>query len=123
MDVRRGGSEFVLTTNLIVHHSITNIFDQTAKFIRILDVVEETLRDPLLCQWLELLEDIFQFPNDPCQARFMTLESVGVPFKSLPPFSLVGIINRCAERFSERLDPGCQRFYRFLVRSRTLGHL
>jgi len=108
MDVRHEGSEFVLITNLIVHHSITNIFDQTTKFIRILDIVEETLSAPLLCQRLKFLENVSQFPNDPCQTRLRTLEGRGVPFQSLSPFSLVGVTLRCVERFSERPDPGCQ---------------
>jgi len=38
---------------LIIYHCITDIFDQTAKFIRILDIAKETLNLPLLCQWLE----------------------------------------------------------------------
>jgi len=58
VDVRHGGSEFVLIANLIVHDSITNIFDQTAELIRILDVVEETFNLPLLCQWLQFTENI-----------------------------------------------------------------
>ena len=36
--------------NLIVHHCVANALDQTAKFVGILDVVEETLNLPLLRQ-------------------------------------------------------------------------
>jgi len=53
---------------LILHHCITDIFNQTAKFIRILDIAEETLNPPLLCQRLEFLENISQFSNDPCSS-------------------------------------------------------
>jgi hypothetical protein len=66
MDVRHGGSESFLIANLIVHHGITNIFDQTTQFIRILDVVEKAPNLPLIRQWLEFPENIFQFPDDPC---------------------------------------------------------
>ena len=66
MDVRYGQSEFALTTNLIVHHSITDILDQIVQFVRILDVVEETLDLPLLCQRLEFSENVFQPPNNAC---------------------------------------------------------
>jgi len=50
-------------TNLIVHHSITDIINQTPKFIGILDIVKESLNIPLLHQWIEFLEDVFQFPS------------------------------------------------------------
>ena len=53
MDLRHVGGDFVLTTNLVVHHGITNIFNQTTQLIRILDVVEKSLNLPLLCQRLE----------------------------------------------------------------------
>ena len=53
MDLRHVGGEFYLITNLVIHHGIANIFDQTAQFIRILDVVEKALNLPLFCQWLE----------------------------------------------------------------------
>ena len=65
MDVRHGGSKSVLITNLIVHYCIMNISDQTIQLIRIPDVVEKALNPPLVCQRLEFLENIFQFPNDP----------------------------------------------------------
>ena len=65
MDVRHGESESILATNLIVHHGIANIFNQATQFIRVLDVVEEALNLPLLCQWLKLSSNAFQFPNNP----------------------------------------------------------
>jgi hypothetical protein len=100
MDVRHGGSESVLIANLIVHRGIANIFNQATQFIRILEVVEKTLNLPLICQWLEFLENTFQFPDDPfCQARLSTLEGVGLLFQLLSPFSLfdIPLRNRCTE--------------------------
>ena len=66
IDINYGRGEFVLITNLIFHHGIANVFDQTGQFIRILDVVEKSLNLPLLCQWFEFLENFFEFPKDPC---------------------------------------------------------
>jgi len=51
---------------LPLHHCIADIFDRTAKFTRIIDVVEKTLDLPLLFQRLEFSENMSQFPNDPC---------------------------------------------------------
>jgi hypothetical protein len=65
MDVRHEGDESVLITNLVVHHSIANTLDQTAKFIRVLDVVKKALHLRLLFHRLEFSESAFQFPNDP----------------------------------------------------------
>jgi len=53
-------------TYLILHHRIADILNQTIKCTRIIDVVEKTLNRPLLCQWLEFSENIFQFPDDSC---------------------------------------------------------
>ena len=56
MDVKHGRNESGLIANLIVHHCIANIFDQTTQFIRILDVVEKAFDPPLIGQRLEFLE-------------------------------------------------------------------
>jgi len=53
MDLSHMGSGFVLTTNLIFHHGIPNVFNQAIQLIRILDVVEKSLNLPLLRQRLE----------------------------------------------------------------------
>ena len=55
-----------LTTYLIIHHSITNIPNQTPEFICILGIVKETLSIPLLGQQLNSLENVFQFSINPC---------------------------------------------------------
>ena len=62
----RNMSPFRLRTNLIVHDSIASVFDQTAQFTRIHDVVEEALDLALACQWFELAGNFIQFPNEPC---------------------------------------------------------
>jgi hypothetical protein len=63
--VRHEHDGFVLITNLIIHHGIADIFNQTTKDICILDVVQETFHPRLFFQWLEFSEDYFQFPNNP----------------------------------------------------------
>ena len=64
--VSHGRGEFALITNLVFHHGIANVLDQTVQFTRILDVVEKTFNLPLICQWLEFSESFFEFPKDPC---------------------------------------------------------
>jgi len=39
-----------MDTYLIFHHCIADIFNQTAKFTRIIDIVEKTLNLPLFFQ-------------------------------------------------------------------------
>ena len=63
MDIRYEDGELGLTTNLVVHYSIMNISNHTIEHICILDIGKESLNLPLLCQWNELLENLFQFPN------------------------------------------------------------
>ena len=63
---RHTGSGFVLTTNLIVHHGIADVFDQATQLICILDVVEKSLDLALLRQWLEFLLNLFEFPKGAC---------------------------------------------------------
>ena len=68
-ELSHGRGKFVLTTNLVFHHRIANVFDQTAQFIRILDIVEKSLDLPLLCQRLEFLENLFKLPKDLCSSE------------------------------------------------------
>jgi hypothetical protein len=48
-----------------------------------------------------------------------------LPPQNIPPglFPDITLGNGCAERFGERFDPGCQRFYRFLIRLHLLVFL
>ena len=62
---RYEGNKFSLTTNLIVYCSIMNIPNQTTEFVCILNIVKEPLNIPLLCQQIELFENVFQFPTSP----------------------------------------------------------
>jgi len=64
--VRGAGDGQFMDPYLILHHCITDIFNQTVKFIRILDIAEEALNLPLLCQRSKFSEKFSQFPNDPC---------------------------------------------------------
>jgi len=66
MNFRGARNQQFVDNYLILHHCITNIFNQATKLIRILNIVEEALNIPLLYQLLELLEDVSQFPNSPC---------------------------------------------------------
>ena len=42
-----------------------NIPNQTTEFVCILNIVKEPLNIPLLCQQIELFENVFQFPTSP----------------------------------------------------------
>ena len=50
MDIGHGGNEFGITTNLIVHHSIMDISNQTTEHICILGIGDESLNLPSPCQ-------------------------------------------------------------------------
>ena len=63
VDVRHEGIKLALTANLIVHHNITDTFNQTIENLCILGIGEESQNPPLFCQWNEFLEDISQFPG------------------------------------------------------------
>ena len=53
------------SANLILHHRIPNILDQTTKFTRILSIGEKPFNSPLCFQWAEVSEDILEFPINP----------------------------------------------------------
>ena len=57
-----GGDHFG-NTYLIFHHRITKVFDQTSKFVRILDIVDKALGLSFVDQWLKFSENVFQFPD------------------------------------------------------------
>jgi len=111
IDVRHEGNKFTLTTDLVVHYGIMDIPNQTTEFICILDVVKESLNIPLLCQWIEFLENVFQFPNSPFSSGLnLTQEGVSLPSQFSPPHFFLAISFRdgFTERGREGLDPGCQ---------------
>ena len=64
MGVRNEHGWFILTADLIIHHSITNIPNQTPDFICILGIIEETLNIPLLGHQLKFLENLLQFSTN-----------------------------------------------------------
>ena len=64
--VRHEHTWFILTTDLIIHHGIMNISNQTTEFICILWIVKETFSIPLLGQQLEFLENVLQFSTNYC---------------------------------------------------------
>jgi hypothetical protein len=79
-------------TNLIFKHSVADILDQAAKFIRILGVVQKSGSLALLCQGLKVFKNTVQFPIVLCTLdRVSTMESVRLPFKHLPPFFLLDL--------------------------------
>ena len=86
VDVRREANKLVLVTNLVVHHGVANIFNQANKFVRILDVAEESLDVPLFRQWGQITKNASQFPSSPhSQALLPILERTGLPFQDVPP--------------------------------------
>ena len=86
--VRDKGNMFIMVTNLVVHHSITDIINKTAKFVCILDVVEKALGLPLLLQWLEFSQNISQLPGDHFLSGLI-LDLVECNFTFPVPFSLL----------------------------------
>ena len=113
-------------TNLIVNYRVTNVFNQAAKSICILCVLEEPFDLALLFQRLELFVNVFKFPDCPrLSIRFTIPGITGLPFQNTSPrlFHDVTLRSGRAEQFCKRLDPGCQRFYRFLIRFHLLMRL
>jgi len=53
----------ILRTNLVIHHGVTDILDQAAKFVHILGAVQEPCDFASLCKWVDLLKNIVQFPS------------------------------------------------------------
>ena len=66
MGIRHEHNWLTLTTDLIIHHSITNSPHQTTEIVCILSIVNETLNIPLLSQQLESLDNVFQFSTNLC---------------------------------------------------------
>ena len=92
-----------LSTNLILHHGVTDIFNHAAKLLHILCVVEEPCDLASLCQRHEVLKNIIQLAiKKRISGRLWGLESVILPFEGLPPLFLLNLIlwNRRTQRLS-----------------------
>ena len=90
----------VLRTNLIIHHSVTDILGQIAKFIHVIGAIQEPRDLASLFQWDEVSENIIQFPGElRASDQLLTLKGAGLPFESLPPFLFLDLTlrNRCTE--------------------------
>ena len=112
-----------LGTNLIIHHSITDILGHASELNYVIGAVQEPRDLASLCQWDEVSENVIQFPSKPCTLdRSIGSESVGLPFKGLPPPFLLDITfgNRFIQRFCQPFNSGLQRFYRVATRHRLL---
>ena len=82
-----GAGTNILRTNLIIHHSITDILGQVAKFSHVFSTVQEPRDLASLLQRDEVSENMIQFPSRfSTSDRPSTLESVELPFEGLPPF-------------------------------------
>ena len=54
-----------MNTHLILHHCIADVVNQTPKFVRIPDVIEETLGLALFSQLGTCLTHVSKFPDHP----------------------------------------------------------
>lgn len=54
-----------MVTNLVVHHGISNVFNQTPEFIRILDVVQKTDHLAFPSSHAKFSENVIQLPDGP----------------------------------------------------------
>ena len=51
-------------TNLIIHHSVADVFGQASKRIHVIGAVQEPCDLASLFQWGEVSENFIQFPNN-----------------------------------------------------------
>ena len=123
-NVRDGENDLYADTNLIIDDRIADVFGQTTKLIRILDIGEEACDLPLVHQWFQLTESIFKCPSNPCLSDPVPdLWTVGLPFEGFPPLTLLDLAlrGRRTERFRKSFNPGYQRFDSFPIGRRLLG--
>ena len=74
-----------LSTNLILHHGVADIFNHAAKLLHILCVVGELCDLASLCQQHEVLKNIIQLAIKKwISGQLWGLESVILPFEGLP---------------------------------------
>ena len=68
-----------LRTNLIIHHRVADILDQTTKLVHILGGIQDPRNLSPPFQRAEVLENLVQFPGNPHPSDLFTIsESVGV---------------------------------------------
>jgi hypothetical protein len=79
-----------LRTNLIIHHGIADILDQSAKLIHVFGAVQEPCDLASLFQWGEGLENFVRFTSPLCKSDqlppFENVVTVREPLSSRPPF-------------------------------------
>ena len=84
-----------ITTDLVIHHSVADIFNHATKLISILGAVQEPCHFASSCQWGEVSENVIQFPSNSRPSDWLpTLESVGLPFEGCPPLFLLNLTLR-----------------------------
>jgi len=82
-------------TNLVVHHGVTDILDQAAKFVHVLGAVQEPCDFASLCKWVDILKNIVQFPSKlHTSGQFQIFGSEDLLFENCPPLSLFCITLR-----------------------------
>ena len=81
-------------TNLVIHHSITNVVSQTSQYLRILDIVEEASDSAPLCQRSQIPEYFFQFPEDQASGLNLDLGTNELPSERPSPLNLLGLALR-----------------------------
>jgi len=96
-EVRDEGNKLIVITDLIVHHSIMDVLNQTVNFVCIVDVVEKTLCFSLLLQWLKLSQNIPQCPDDLCLLN-LTFDHVEYDITIPVPFSLLFLQHHLQEQ-------------------------
>ena len=118
-DVRSIESEFLGSTNTIVHQGTADIFHNAVKPLCILGAFEEIREILLSCYRTHILANLFQFPGnlDASDSALDLVVCVDSPLNFLSPCLLVDIArrDRCRERFRKHSDSGCQRFYGLFI--------
>jgi hypothetical protein len=51
-------------TNLIIHHRVADIFNQSTKFVHVLGAIQESRDPPPFFERDEVLENFVQFPGN-----------------------------------------------------------
>ena len=64
-NVRDRGDWWFADRYLIIHYRVTDILNETSKFIGVVCVVDKAFNLSLFHQWREISMNILQFPSDP----------------------------------------------------------